>query len=50
MILDMGFSPHEDLVLTLCKSEDDVKKLANAPSGTTITDISGHYRIFYNKK
>lgn len=40
----------EDLVLTLCKSEDDVKKLANAPSKTTITDISGHYRIFYNKK
>lgn len=44
---ELGF---EDVVLALCKNEEEVKKLAAAPSGTELEKTVGNYRTFYTKR
>lgn len=45
-----GTLSFEDVAVTLCKTVEDVKKLANAPVGTRIVDVVDHYRIYYSRR
>ena len=35
---------------SLCKTVEQVEKLSKVPVGQQISDISGHYRIYYTRK
>ena len=43
---DLSF---EEVVLSLCRSEEQVKKLASQPVGFSIVTTSDHYRTYYSR-
>ena len=45
-----GTLSFEDVAVTLCKTVEDVKKLANAPVGTRIVNVVDNYRTYYSRR